>query len=317
MGGGEGMLFSIVPVQGVRLADGAELDLGNATLAEVTSALVDEHMGVLRTILERRAKDSEAAVEARLRGRRKHLEDVVGSPAVLLREDRAPDLDTETDRLFLLAEDALDRLRLALFLNRQWRFGVQRRTRYSISVGARSVHGRLEAYFMSPAGGGADLYWDATPVPLRVSEPDLEALLGQLDAASAARTKTMRAYRLLSDALEITRPENFLVLVASALETLLLEGSGNEIRANLARRVRCITGSAEHERRMKELYDFRSDVVHGRTPKAKRSVGRLHSDVIEALRLTFMWSLEQRDIEDLMRECGPEQAAAGAPPDER
>ena len=197
------------------------------------TTLVDEHVEVLRALLERRATSSAAEMEAHLRYRREDLDGVRGKPAVLLREDRPPNLEAETDRLFLFVEDALDRLRLALFLNGQWRFGVQRRTRYSISVGARSVHGRREAYFMSPAGGGAELSWDAIPVPLRVSEPDLEALFGHLDAASAARTKTMRAYRLLSDALEIARPENFLVWAASALETLLLGGGGKQGQGEL------------------------------------------------------------------------------------
>lgn len=304
------MLVSIVPIQGVRLAEGAELDLGDAKLAEVTPALIDEQVAALREALERNnAFNGRAAeLEAQLSATRRELDEFRNNPAVILREDRRPDFKTETDRMLLRAEDAIDSLRLALFLRGQWRFAMKRRARHSIVVGAVPTHGRREAHFVSQAGWGMDSSWEAIPVHIGASEPQLEELLRQLDAAAAARNKTQRAYRLLSDALETTRLENFLVWAAFALEVLLLGDEAGEKEYRLALRTLCLTGDAKAFQITQNLYKLRSSVVHG-GKKIRPSPEELLPDGVHLLQQAFAWSLEQLDPTELEANCRNRLAA--------
>ena len=308
--GGETMLLSIIPVQGVHPADDLSVEIGKLRLGVVTPALIKEHMAVLQSLLDESSYYAERPGEKGfvLDFRRKELEELVGEVALVLREDRVPDLDQESERLLVLAEDALGLLRVALFISGFWRLPVVGRARSSIAVGARSVHGRRETQFVSPNGGGFFGSWEAIPVVLRPTEPDLQSLLRQLVAASASDARAERAYRLLSEALETARSEHFLAWATFALEALVLRGSRRALKAQLTRLMLCITGNEADVVTTGELYTFRSKFVHGEERK-KLSPQVLLPRAARLLRRVFYWSLEH-DVNASLSDCQQRLAAS-------
>jgi hypothetical protein len=297
-------LLAITPVQGIELTDATNLDLGGAVLTRGSKAVTDEFLSTLEGVLnDMEYYRSEPVEKQAIIGKfEQEMRELEGKTILCIRENRTPrEMEAERKGILDQSEDSLALLRVALFIGGFWK-QAGARPRNRLTIAATPVSERVDIRYISPEGGALQGAW--TSVPLQLYGRRLERLRPILDRVIAAsgKRRVKRAYRLLSDALEATRIEHFLVWSTSALETLLLPDVLGEQGFNVRFRILCITGSRSDFRITKELYRFRNSFVHD-GDRGSVSLDDLMIGVDGVMRRAFEWSLRGDEPSELVDNC--------------
>lgn len=218
----------VLPVRGITLVAHTAITCGRAVLTTLDGQLVAEFALSTKALLVANPfyADKPKDLESQLQVLTLSLEKLVGTPVLVWRDVadyRFPLSEDMEAALLSEAEDTLALLRLAFWLTGLWTpAGVMPRSSIGLALGEQGMNRRIFLVSSSRASVKASMV--VSHVFVRdTSMQEIQQVIGQLHEAGARDQKrTLRFFRLFSDALEAPRPERYLTWLTTALETLLI-----------------------------------------------------------------------------------------------
>ena len=298
----------VLPVRGITLVAHTAITCGRAVLTTLDGQLVAEFALSTKALLMAnpfyadKPKDLESQVQVLTRS----LDELVGTPVLVWRDvaDYTFPLSEDNEAALLSeAQDTLALLRLAFWLTGLWTpAGVMPRSSIGLAFGEQGMNRRI--FLVSSSGASVKASMVVSHVFVRdTSMQEIQQAIGPLHEAGARDDRrTLRFFRLFSDALEAPRPEQYLTWLTTALETLLIGEDVADVSYRLRLSVLCITRTRSDWGVVKELYRFRNSYIHNGTVVQADALA-LAGAIRSTLRSIVEWVVTGTHPQQALGEC--------------